>query len=98
VGNEAWHRVADQISPGLKARGFSDEQIRTISESTLGLEAANVQRGPVERYLLSKDGQTIALKHDGAISELKVSDALSRTTAPPQEAAERSMEVPAMTR
>lgn len=105
-GNEAWHRVADQIGSGLKARGYSDEQIRTISESTLGLETAHAQRGPVERYLLSKDGQTIALKHGGAISEMTVSDALSRTATPAQNApqqaiqpaAERSMEAPAVTR
>ncbi|WP_374410886.1 hypothetical protein [Hydrogenophaga sp.] len=99
-------KVSAQLGPDLQARGYTEEQIRTISASALGLEAANVQRGPVQHYLLSKDGETIALKHEGAISEMKVSDALAhdvtsgRSTAPSLQAApaERTPETPAMTR
>ncbi|AOW12147.1 hypothetical protein LPB72_14330 [Hydrogenophaga crassostreae] len=99
-------RVTEQIGPGLKALGYSDEQIKTIGESALGLEAANAKRGPGERYLLSKDGKTIALKHDGAISEIRVSEALSGKQAPAHDApqsvaqltSERVPETPVLTR
>ena len=79
ASDNGWRRVAEQIGPGLKARGYSDEQIATISASALELEAASAQRGPVQAYLLSKDGETVALKHEAAISELKVADALDRS-------------------
>lgn len=102
----ALSRVSEQLGPDLQARGYTEEQIRTISASALDLEAANAQRGPVQRYLLNKDGKTIALKHEGAISEMKVSDALARDVTTGQPAtpilpavpAERTSEAPAMAR
>ncbi len=75
-------QVTEQIGPGLKAKGYSDEQIAAISTSALELGDAHAQRGPVQAYMLSKDGQTVALKHEGAISEFKVADALDPSTKP----------------
>lgn len=57
---------------------LTPDQIDTLARAAATLATANDGLGPVQDMLLSKDGQTIALRHAFGISEIPVQAALSQ--------------------
>jgi hypothetical protein len=70
----------DQAGPRLAAQGLSAEQIDTVGQAAL--RHLQEHPGTVEPrdFLVSKDGSTVAVRHDsGQVSEFNVAEALRGT-------------------
>jgi predicted ABC-type ATPase len=69
----------EQLGPGLKAQGHSDEHIHRISAAAVSHAQTHAHRGEVRAFHLSKDGERIAMVQEGApVSEFGVREAQAR--------------------
>ena len=70
----------DQLGDRLKQAGMSDQQVDTLAAASVNHMAHNASKGSPENFYLSKDGSTIAVKHEWhQLSEFKVDAALGQT-------------------
>ena len=53
--------AAEQLAPGLRARGLDDERIDRVSAAAVSHAQAHAHRGEVRAFHLSKDGERIAM-------------------------------------
>jgi hypothetical protein len=75
-------QVQSHISPALTSKGFSPQQIDQISAATLAHLARNESKGGPERFLVAKDGSSIAVDHGQALlSEMPTAPALKKDAA-----------------
>lgn len=73
--------AAEQLAPGLRARGLDDERIDRVSAAAVSHAQAHANRGEVRAFHLSKDGERIAMVQDGApVSEFSVREAEARSS------------------
>ena len=71
------HQLAmDRFSTSLAA-AYSPEQLDTLARSTAQIASENAGRGAVHGVFLSKDQQTLALRHEFGITEVSVQEAMS---------------------
>ena len=83
-----------RLAPGLGARGYSAEQIGQLSAATLAHLERHSALGEAQGIHLSKDGTRIAVRHEHhQLSEIRVADALQRSTGEHLQAATRQGEV-----
>lgn len=74
------HQLAmDRLNSSLAA-AYSPEQLDTLARSTAQIASENAGRGPVQGVFLSKDQQTLGLRHEFGITEVGVNEAMSRLT------------------
>ncbi|WP_382175015.1 hypothetical protein [Hydrogenophaga luteola] len=70
-----------ELAPGLKARGLDGEQCLQVSAACVAKAAEHPDWGDPQRYLLSKNGEQVAVQHqNGRFDEVRVNDALQRST------------------
>lgn len=70
-----------ELAPGLKARGLSPEQCLQVSAACTACAARNADWGSPNRFMLSKDGDRVAVQHtNGRFDEVRVDQALERST------------------
>lgn len=70
-----------ELAPGLKAHGLDSEQCLQVSAACVAKAAEHPHWGDPKRYLLSKDGQHVAVQHhNGRFDEVKVHEALQSST------------------
>ena len=70
-----------ELAPGLKAQGRTPEQCLQVSAACVAKAAEHPDWGAPRRYLLSKDGERVAVQHDnGRFDELRVDKALQQST------------------
>jgi Uncharacterized alpha/beta hydrolase domain (DUF2235) len=70
-----------ELAPGLKAQGLSPDQCLQVSAACTACAARNADWGSPERFMLSKDGERVAVQHvNGRFEELRVDQALERST------------------
>lgn len=75
------HRMAaDALARPLGA-SHSPEQIDALARSAVAVATENGRLGDVQAVFLSKDQQTIAVKHAFGISEIGLQEALNRASA-----------------
>lgn len=68
-----------ELAPGLKAQGLSPEQCLQVSAACTAC-ARNADWGAPDRFMLSKDGERVAVRHpNGRFEELRVDQALERS-------------------
>lgn len=80
--HKAWLRQAlTELSPGLKAHGLSAEQCVQVGAACTVCAARHAPDwGDPRRFLVSKDGETVAVQHqNGRFDELRVDRALERS-------------------
>jgi hypothetical protein len=71
--------AAEQLAPGLRARGLDDERIDRVSAAAVSHAQAHAHRGEVRAFHLSKDGERIAMVQAGApVSEFSVREAQTK--------------------
>ncbi|MEZ5702477.1 MAG: peptidoglycan-binding protein [Burkholderiaceae bacterium] len=71
----------DQLAPALSARGQSPEQIERICAAAVGHAQQYAYRGPVSNFLLSKDGERVAvIQQTPPMSEMNVAAAGQRNS------------------
>jgi hypothetical protein len=69
-----------ELSPGLKDRGLSPEQCLQVSAACTACAARNADWGAPDRFMLSKDGERVAVRHqNGRFEEMRVDQALERS-------------------
>jgi hypothetical protein len=69
-----------ELAPGLKARGLSPEQCLQVSAACTACATRNADWGAPDRFMLSKDGERVAVHHpNGRFEELRVDQALERS-------------------
>ncbi|MFC3682324.1 zeta toxin family protein [Hydrogenophaga luteola] len=74
--------AAEQLAPGLRARGLDDERIDRVSAAAVSHAQAHAHRGEVRAFHLSKDGERIAMVQEGApLSEFSVREAQAQPAA-----------------
>jgi hypothetical protein len=73
------HQMAVERLSTTPGAHYSPEQIDTIARQAAQLATTHAGRGEVQGLFLSKDQQTIALKHEFGLSEVGVKDALCRS-------------------
>lgn len=72
--------VLRQLSAPLALHGHPPERIERIGAAVMLHNEQNAQKGKPEGVLLSRDGQTILVRHEHfLLSELKIADALDGT-------------------
>ncbi|PKO68040.1 MAG: hypothetical protein CVU22_09850 [Betaproteobacteria bacterium HGW-Betaproteobacteria-16] len=65
-----------QLGPLLREYGHSDEQIERVSAAAVSHAQQFAHRGPVHRFLLSRDGNSVAVMQESApMSEFSVQEA-----------------------
>ena len=71
----------DDLAPGLKARGLSETQCLQVSAACTACAARHEgEWGAPRRFLLSRDGEQVAVQHEnGRFEELRVDQALQRS-------------------
>jgi Uncharacterized alpha/beta hydrolase domain (DUF2235) len=70
-----------ELAPGLKAQGRTPEQCLQVSAACVAKAAEHPDWGDPRRYLLSKDGERVAMQHEnGRFDELRVDKALQQST------------------
>lgn len=70
-----------ELAPGLKARGLDGEQCLQVSAACVAKAAEHPDWGDPKRYLLSKNGEQVAVQHqNGRFDEVSVDEALQRST------------------
>lgn len=70
----------DQLGERLKQAGMSDQQVDTLAAASVNHLAHHTGKGSPENFYLSKDGSTIAIKHEWhQLSEFKVDAALGQS-------------------
>ncbi|AOW12140.1 hypothetical protein LPB72_14280 [Hydrogenophaga crassostreae] len=81
--HKAWLEKAFQdLSPELKARGLSDGQCAQASLACVSAAAENAQWGAPERFVVSKDGASMAaVQQDGRFTEVGVGKALQTSSS-----------------
>lgn len=80
--HKAWLRQSlTELSPGLKAHGLSAEQCVQVGAACTVCAARHARDwGDPRRFLVSKDGETVAVQHqNGRFDELRVDQALERS-------------------
>ena len=80
--HKAWLRQSlTELSPGLKAHGLSAEQCVQVGAACTVCAARRAPDwGDPRRFLVSKDGETVAVQHqNGRFDELRVDRALERS-------------------
>ena len=66
----------NQLGPLLREHGHSDEQIDRVSAAAVSHAQRFAHRGPVHRFLLSRDGASVAVLQESApMSEFSVQEA-----------------------
>jgi hypothetical protein len=75
------HQMASDALGRQLGATHSPEQIDTLARSAVATATENAGRGEVQGVFLSKDQQTIALKQQFGISEMRVQEALDRAPA-----------------
>jgi hypothetical protein len=89
-GQPALNREQQRVHQLTMARlctslaSHSPEQLDTLARNTALIATGNAGRGNVQGVFLSKDQQTIGLKHEFGITEVNVNDAMSRNTSAPK--------------
>lgn len=69
-----------ELAPGLKARGLDSEQCLQVSAACVAKAAEHPHWGDPKRYLLSKDGEQVAVQHrNGRFDEVRVDEALQHS-------------------
>lgn len=69
-----------ELSPGLKSRGLDSQQCLQVSAACVAKAAEHPDWGDPRRYLLSKDGEKVAVQHqNGRFDELRVDHALQHS-------------------
>ena len=69
-----------ELLPGLKARGLDSQQCLQVSAACVAKAAEHPDWGDPKRYLLSKDGEQVAVQHqNGRFDELRVDQALQHS-------------------
>jgi hypothetical protein len=69
-----------ELSPGLKDRGLSPEQCLQVSAACTACAARNADWGAPDRFMLSKDGERVAVRHQNRrFEEMRVDQALERS-------------------
>ena len=72
----------DQLGPRLSQLGMSPGQIDTLAAAAVTESSRFGEQGEVSRYLLSRDGSTIAVQQNvPPLREFSVADALARSPA-----------------
>ena len=75
-------RFVEQLGPRLKQLGMSEHQIRTLTAAAVTESSRFGGQGEAGRFLLSKDGSTIALQQNfPPLREFSVAEALARSPA-----------------
>lgn len=70
-----------ELAPGLKARGLDGEQCLQVSAACVAKAAEHPDWGDPKRYLLSKNGEQVAVQHqNGRFDEVRVNEALQSST------------------
>jgi hypothetical protein len=70
-----------ELAPGLKARGLDSEQCLQVSAACVAKAAEHPDWGDPKRYLLSKNGEQVAVQHQyGRFDEVRVNEALQSST------------------
>lgn len=70
-----------ELAPGLKARGLDGEQCLQVSAACVAKAAEHPDWGDPKRYLLSKNGEQVAVQHqNGRFNEVRVDEALQSST------------------
>lgn len=70
-----------ELAPGLKARGLDGEQCLQVSAACVAKAAEHPEWGDPQRYLLSKNGEQVAVQHqNGRFDEVRVNEALQSST------------------
>ncbi|MDQ7743815.1 hypothetical protein [Hydrogenophaga pseudoflava] len=66
-----------ELAPGLKARGLDSGQCLQVSAACLAKAAEHPDWGDPKRYLLSRNGEQVAVQHqNGRFDEVRVDEAL----------------------
>src|SRR3990167_1619729 len=80
--HKAWLRQAyTELAPTLKTTGLSPEQCLQVSAACVASAAGHDGWGPPQRFLVSKDGERVAVQHQsGRFDELRVDDSLRTST------------------
>jgi hypothetical protein len=73
------HQMAVERLSTTPGAHYAPEQIDTIARQAAQLATTHAGRGEVQGVFLSKDQQTVALKHEFGLSEMGVKEALSRS-------------------
>ena len=69
-----------ELAPGLKERGLDSGQCLQVSAACVAKAAEHPDWGDPKRYLLSKDGEKVAVQHhNGRFDELRVDNALQHS-------------------
>jgi Uncharacterized alpha/beta hydrolase domain (DUF2235) len=69
-----------ELAPGLKAQGLSPEQCLQVSAACTACAARNANWGAPDRFMLSNDGERVAVRHqNGRFEEMRVDQALERS-------------------
>ncbi|MCB2016587.1 MAG: hypothetical protein KDF54_03585, partial [Hydrogenophaga sp.] len=69
-----------ELAPGLKAQGMSPDQCLRVSAACVASVATHGEWGDPRRFLLSKDGERVAIQHEnGRFDELRVDQALQQS-------------------
>lgn len=69
-----------ELSPGLKSHGLGSDQCLQVSAACVAKAAEHPDWGDPKRYLLSKDGDKVAVQHqNGRFDELRVDNALQHS-------------------
>jgi Uncharacterized alpha/beta hydrolase domain (DUF2235) len=70
-----------ELAPGLKARGLDSDQCLQVSAACVAKAAEHPHWGDPKHYLLSKDGEQVAVQHqNGRFDEVRVDEALQSST------------------
>lgn len=70
-----------ELAPGLKARGLDADRCLQVSAACVAKAAEHPDWGHPKRFLLSKDGEQVAVQHqNGRFDEVQVDAALQQST------------------
>lgn len=87
-----------ELAPGLKAHGLTPEQCLQVSAACVAKAAEHPDWGDPKRYLLSKDGEQVAVQHqNGRFDEVRVNEALQSTTTTHLDRAQALQQTPEQT-
>lgn len=87
-----------ELAPGLKAQGLTPEQCLQVSAACVAKAAEHPDWGDPKRYLLSKDGERVAVQHqNGRFDEVRVNEALQSTTTTHLDRAQALQQTPEQT-